>query len=76
MAIYDRDQIIDDTVANLSKLIIMNLTGASFRQYFPTGNPDNDDDTIEIGQKRAAELRRIREEFENVASGIITSSSA
>ena len=60
-----------DTVDNLSRLIRQHLIEAAYQQYTPSSDPDKSDSIIADGQKKAKELRRLREEFENITTGII-----
>lgn len=60
-----------NTVDNLSQLIRQHLIEAAYQQYTPSSDPDKSDSIIADGQKKAKELRRLREEFENVTTGII-----
>lgn len=60
-----------DTVYNLSQLIRQHLIDAAYQQYTPDHDADKMDSVIADGQKKAKELRRIREEFENITTGII-----
>ena len=59
------------TVNNISLLIRQHLLNAAYQQYTPSDDPDKMDSIIADGQKKAKELRRIREEFENITTGII-----
>ena len=67
----DRKDLHLNTVDNLSQLIRQHLIEAAYQQYTPSSDPDKSDSIIADGQKKAKELRRIREEFENVTTGII-----
>ena len=60
-----------NTVDNLSRLIRQHLIEAAYQQYTPSNDPDKSDSIIADGQKKAKELRRLREEFENITTGII-----
>ena len=60
-----------NTVDNLSQLIRQHLLEAAYQQYTPDYDVDKVDAIIADGQKKAKELRRIREEFENIITGII-----
>lgn len=60
-----------NTVDNLSRLIRQHLIEAAYQQYTPSSDPDKSDSIIADGQKKAKELRRLREEFENITTGII-----
>ena len=60
-----------NTVDNLSQLIRQHLIEAAYQQYTPNSDPDKSDSIIADGQKKAKELRRLREEFENITTGII-----
>ena len=67
----ERKKIHLDVVDSLSTLIRQHLIDAAYQQYTPSNDPDKMDSTIADGQKKAKELRRIREEFENITTGII-----
>ena len=67
----DRKDLHLNTVDNLSQLIRQHLIEAAYQQYTPSSDPDKSDSIIADGQKKAKELRRLREEFENVTTGII-----
>lgn len=60
-----------NTVDNLSQLIRQHLLDAAYQQCTPDYDADKTDSIIADGQKKAKELRRIREEFENIITGII-----
>jgi len=62
------NKIIIDT---LSDLIISHLLNAAYEQYTPSNDPDKMDSIIADGKQKAKELRRLREEFENISTGII-----
>ena len=66
-----RENIHLDTVHNLSILIRQHLISAAYQQYTPDSDPDKSDSMIADAQTKAKELRRIREEFENITTGII-----
>ena len=67
----DRKDLHLNTVDNLSQLIRQHLIEAAYQQYTPSSDPDKSDSIIADGQKKAEELRRLREEFENITTGII-----
>ena len=67
----DRKDLHLNTVDNLSQLIRQHLIDAAYQQYTPSNDPDKMDSIIADSQKKAKELRRIREEFENITTGII-----
>ena len=67
----DRKDLHLNTVDNLSQLIRQHLIEAAYQQYTPSSDPDKSDSIIADGQKKAKELRRLREEFENITTGII-----
>lgn len=67
----DRKDLHLSTVDNLSRLIRQHLIEAAHQQYNPSSDPDRSDSIIADGQKKAKELRRLREEFENITTGII-----
>lgn len=67
-SIEDANKLVIDT---LSSLITAHLLRAAYEQYTPSSDPDKMDSIIADGQKKAKELRRLREEFENISTGII-----
>lgn len=67
----DRKNLYLDTVNNLSQLIRQHLIDAAYQQYTPDNDPDKMDSTIADGKKKVKELRRLREEFEDITTGII-----
>lgn len=58
-------------VDGLSRLIHQALTTAASEQRHPSGDADSSDNTIEVSQKQAINLRKIREDFENEITGVI-----
>ena len=58
-------------IDGLSKLICKHLSNAAHQQYNPDFSPDSMDAKIADGQRKARELRRLREEFEDTITGII-----
>ena len=62
---------IEDVLRGLTRLIISNLSGAAHEQYFPCANPDDMDDRIKAGKKAAQRLRILRDEFENIVTGVL-----
>jgi len=66
-----RKEIHLDIVDNLSQLIRQHLIEAAYQQYTPDHDADKMDSIIADGKKKAKELRRLREEFENIITGII-----
>ena len=71
MNIDERKDLHLNTVDNLSQLIRQHLLEAAYQQYTPDHDVDKVDSIIADGHKKAKELRRIREEFENITTGII-----
>lgn len=67
-----RKEIHIDIVDNLSRLIRQHLIDAAYQQYTPDYDADKTDSIIAHGKDKAKELRRIREEFENITTGIIS----
>lgn len=67
----ERKDIHLNTVDNLSQLIRQHLIDAAYQQYTPDHDADKSDSIIADAQKKATELRRLREEFENITTGII-----
>lgn len=68
----DTNDHVTAVINGLNQLILSNLHGAAHQQYFPVGNPDEMDDRIKWGKKRADELRKLRTDFENIVTGILS----
>jgi len=62
---------VSQVIQGLNELIMQNLKGAAQQQYFPCSNPDEMDDRIEAGKKAAAKLRMMRDDFEDLSSGVL-----
>lgn len=60
-----------EVVDGLSILIMRHLNAQAHQEYCPDANPDSMDHKIADARKRVAALRRIREDFENVISGVV-----
>jgi hypothetical protein len=60
-----------EVLANLNQLIVMHLNNAANEQYAPSACPDQMDHKIADGKERAGKLRNLREEFENIVTGIL-----
>ena len=58
-------------VNGLSALIAQTASSVASEQYHPSSDPDRMDDTIREGKKKLAALRKLRDDFENVMSGVI-----
>ena len=71
MFVNDKHEVQKEIVNNLTKLIFYHLTIAADQQYNPCSDPDRMDAEIADSMKKAASLRKIREEFENLVTGII-----
>ncbi len=71
MFVNDRHEVYKEIVNNLTKLIFYHLAIAVDQQYNPCFDPDRMDAEIADSMKKAAGLRKIREEFENLVTGII-----
>lgn len=63
--------VVNDVIHGLDELILRNLKGVAQEQYFPCPDADEMDDRIALGKKRAKELRRLREEFEDICTGVL-----
>lgn len=62
---------VNEVVNILSEQILVELAGTAQRQWYPTHDADADDDRMKAGKERAAELRKIREQYENLMTGVI-----
>lgn len=71
MFVNDRHEVHKEVVNNLTKLIFYHLAIAADQQYNPCSDADRMDSEIANSMKKAAGLRKIREEFENLVTGII-----
>lgn len=58
-------------IDGISELIKLHLINAAYQQYSPDGDPDKSDSTIADAKEKAAKLRKVREEFENITTGIL-----
>lgn len=65
------DNVVKAVVQGLDELIMQNLRGVAQQQYFPVANPDDMDDRIKQGKEHAKELRRLRQEFEDLCAGVL-----
>lgn len=71
MFVNDRHEVHKEVVNNLTKLIFHHLARAADQQYNPCSDADRMDSEIADSMKKVAGLRKIREEFENLVTGII-----
>ena len=71
MFVNDRHEVYKEVVNNLTKLIFYHLAIAADQQYNPCADADRMDSEIADSMKKVAALRKIREEFENLVTGII-----
>lgn len=62
---------VDKVLAGLGELIMDSLKGVASEQYWPSANPDDMDQRIKDGKARASQLRAIREQFENIMTGVL-----
>lgn len=60
-----------DIINGLSVCILQAANAAAAEQHDPGSNPDRMDEIIKANLTRLKELRRIREEFENIVTGVI-----
>jgi len=58
-------------VVGISDMLFGKLCQLSFEEYSPSRGADESDDTIKRLRKEITELRRIRNELENLCSGSI-----
>ena len=65
------DDISAGIVDGLSVLIMRELSVVSNEEHYPQGDPDKMDSIISTGKNKAAALRKLREDFENIKSGIL-----
>lgn len=65
----------ETVVAIVSAQIQHHLRVASSEQYFPYADADQMDRTIEGNLKRAAALRKLRDEYENLVSEVVITSN-
>ena len=72
MSRLTRQEAVEQVLSGLQALIMMGAAAAASEQYAPThANPDDMDDAIKAGRESMLAFRRIREEFENLVTGII-----
>lgn len=62
---------VQSVIDNLSRLIIISLQGASTQQYFPCSDSDEIDARIKEGKVRAEKLRKLRDDFETIVTGVL-----
>ena len=73
MVVNDRHEVHKEVVNNLTKLILYHLSLAADQQYNPSSDADRMDAEIADALEKVAGLRKIREDFENLVTGIIIS---
>jgi hypothetical protein len=71
MFVNDRHEVHKEVVGNLTKLILYHLSLAADQQYNPSSDADRMDAEIADASEKVAGLRKIREDFENLVTGII-----
>ena len=59
-------------VANLSTLIRDHLIIEAYQQYTPDSDADKSDSITADSVEKVVKLRKLREEFENITTGIIS----
>lgn len=67
----NNDEMYHAVVENLSRLIAYHLSACSYEQRAPGGDIDSSDQKISDCKRRAEQLRRIRQEFEDIMSGVV-----
>lgn len=67
----DRQELRENIVNDLSALILQYLGMAAHQQYNPSSDPDRMDAEIADAQKKAEGLRKIRNDFETLITGVI-----
>jgi hypothetical protein len=65
------DERINSVLDGLTSLIVHHSRMLAREQYAPMQSPDGSDELIEDSKKWIAELRSIRERFENLVTGVI-----
>lgn len=73
MFVNDLHEVHKEVVNNLTKLILYYLSLAANQQYNPSSDADRMDAEIADASEKVAGLRKIREDFENLITGIIIS---
>jgi len=58
-------------VDGLSILIMRELAVVANEEHFPCGDPDRMDSIISIGKNKASALRKLRNDFEDIKSGVL-----
>lgn len=61
----------EQVIRGFDALIRMSLRGVGEQRYYPSPNPDDMDACIEHGRSKAAELRELRERFEDLMTGAV-----
>lgn len=67
----DRHELREQVVTGITKLIFGYLGTAAHQQYNPSIDADKSDAEIADAQKKVEGLRKLREEFEDLVTGII-----
>ena len=65
------EDLASDIVYNISELILRELSCVAHEEHFPCSDPDKMDSIISIGKNKATRLRKLREDFENIKSGVL-----
>jgi len=71
MFVNDLHEVHKEVVNNLTKLTLYYLSLAAAQQYNPSSDADRMDAEIADASEKVAGLRKIREDFENLVTGII-----
>lgn len=62
---------VNEVVNLMSEQILQSLSGVAQEQYYPQRSSDESDAYMKAGIERATKLRKIREEYENLMTGVI-----
>lgn len=67
----NRDEAIKQVEEGLTYLILSHARATASEQYAPSHTPDESDDYIKEHKAWVESLRKIRQDFENLVTGII-----
>lgn len=69
--IYEKDVAINSVIEGLNYLILSHAKTAACEQDAPRANADMSDEIIKRNKEDLAKLRTLREQFENIVTGVL-----
>ncbi len=64
-------ELYNDIVNKISIIILKELDNVSSEQRYPSSDPDRMDDIIKDGKLMIVQLRKLRNDFEDIVTGVI-----